>query len=48
MVGRPKYNDKDLNDKFDAKKYVLQLGSYFSNNLQNIQEKINLLKASVK
>jgi hypothetical protein len=48
MLGRPKYSDKDLHDKFNAKEYVLQLGSYFSNKLTAIQDKINNLKTLCK
>lgn len=48
MVGRPKYNDKDLMNIFDPRKYALNVGIHFSSNLQQIKEKINKMKASVK
>ena len=33
---------------FNVKKYAFQMGVYFSNNLQNIQERINKLRKEVK
>lgn len=47
-MGRPKYSDKDLNDKFNAKTYIIQVGNYFSVQLKNIQDKINNLKSICK
>ena len=48
MVGRPKYSDAELNSIFNVKKYAFQMGVYFSNNLQNIQDRINRMRAEVK
>ena len=33
---------------FNVKKYAFQMGVYFSNNLQSIQERINMLRKEVK
>ena len=48
MIGRPKYSDKDLMNIFDPKKYAMKIGIHFSTHLQQIQEKINMMKASIK
>ena len=44
MMGRPKYSDKDLQDIFNPKIYMVQLGTHFSSTLQKLQEKIDQLK----
>ena len=48
MTNRPKYSGKQEYSQFNTKEYVFQIGNYFANNLQNIQDKIKHLRLMCK